>query len=393
MLGSRIFDVDLHTADTQRFGDDLSSQPVPVSLNRRKKPRIPCPIFRPSWQRIQELPGTPSILEPSWPEQDDVICERCGWQGMASNLGTDDKPCYGYCSRLLESAPSEATQAGACWGLLVTPDVFSAAETVPQTGLAPGQPSVTVRACADPSLPDHKRACLGLAPLPVHALSMEQDTGSLPAFDDGLESLLAVPVVTRRDQRKLEQSMQWQRLVTAWRQEQQELPSDEERGPAEEKDEGQSMQAVIQQQQDTLDDPCIFWRHFVWDFVGGGENVQRVADSAGLALTAILDETSPAVAYVGITRDVHGRFRGVESRQDIVPHYKRYSSMFVLAVGWGEFAAKIEIILIRRLHQMRSRGETTAYVVNVGKGGEGSRRGVRTFVYLVIASVHDLAAP
>ena len=90
-------------------------------------------------------------------------------------------------------------------------------------------------------------------------------------------------------------------------------------------------------------------------------------------------------AYIGLTRCIQSRFRGIASRPDIPSHVSRgFTSIFPLALGWGQFAGRLEKAMIARIKHSQALTESMPIVANKGDGGEGARKGIKTLLYLVV---------
>lgn len=283
---------------------------------------------------------------------------------------------FGLCANSVDE--NDYAKLTPCYGELVLCALF-AASTV---GFEVGPPSASQQ--------EDCRQQLGLAALP-RAQESHGDSNE-PAFDDGLESLLGIPIVTKGQKRRSNMDAEWRALVKRWRQEHEEDSGDDGDNPQEAEDLEEKMEHVLKFQQESAMDPQIFWGRFLWEWVDS-LNLQSSLETVGAATDEILGESPTAVLYVGLTRDPRGRYRGLAHRPDIRPHCSRgYSAMHVLAFGLGSHIAKMEVGLIKRMR----RAERVQFeddlgmnepvlVANKGPGGEGSRRSVRTFLYICTA--------
>jgi len=90
------------------------------------------------------------------------------------------------------------------------------------------------------------------------------------------------------------------------------------------------------------------------------------------------------VGYFGLTTSPEWRmFRCVQSKTNMMPHYPRFKSMFVVfAAPCGKIAAKIEEQLISKFES-----EPGLHLENKSSGGEHATKGLTTFVYFLEADV------
>ena len=174
-----------------------------------------------------------------------------------------------------------------------------------------------------------------------------------------------------------------------------EEPSGDEQEESDE-DAGEKLQALVAHQQACAQEPQIFWRHFCWEFVEDGYNVQAVLNEAGASAESLFRESGAAICYIGITRDPMARYRGVPGRPDIKPHCRRFTAMYVLAAGPGEVMGRLERALIRHIRRLEQDGAADVgaealnmVLANIGKGGESARRRIKTFLYVCTVGASD----
>jgi hypothetical protein len=201
--------------------------------------------------------------------------------------------------------------------------------------------------------------------------------------------LLGVPARSRNDRARDQQAWELASAVNAFRQEKALAEKalaekDLSEKALEQCTDDESLLEAYHMQDQSLDDPHIFWSNFQDCFVTK-QKKQRLLDGIIGAVSSLVWDSQAARVYCGISRDICARYHGVPGRADIPSHASRgFTELHALAYGHGNEIGSLEVALIRAVQRMAAE---SAFMTceNASKGGERAHPNVRMYLYVCLA--------